>query len=270
MGNFIRDLRYALRTLRNNPSFTLVAIVALALGIGVNASIFSLYNALALRPLPVKDPARVVRLFETHQGETGENVLSYPEYLDYRDRSTVFSGLATWAWTGLVMGTSDHPEDVPAMVVSGNYFDVLGADTAAGRTFVPEEDRTPGSHPVVVLSYSFWERRFLRNPAIVGSSLLLNGHPFTVVGVVGRNFSGTDAVAPKVWVPIMMKMTIAPESKDVLQARDGHWLEVIGRLRPGVSRAQAQAAMNVVARQMAETYPEQKNAEVVLAAPTFL
>ena len=271
MGNFVRDLHYALRTLRKNPGFTVVAVIALALGIGVNTSIFSLYNALALRPLPVKDPGRVVRLFQTHAGESGAGVFSYPKYLDYRYRSSVLAGLAAWSWTSAAMGTGDRVEDVKAMLVSGNYFDVLGADTAAGRTFVPEEDRTPDSHPVVVLSYSFWERRFARDPALVGRAILLNGHPFTVVGVAARNFVGTDPEAPEIWLPIMMKATIAPERGDgILQDRKGHWLEVIGRLKPGVSWPQARASMDVLARQLAQTYPEEKNSGVTLATATFL
>ena len=167
MGNFVRDLHYTLRTLRKNPGFTVVAVIALALGIGVNTSIFSLYNAVALRPIPVRDPDRVVRLFQSHAGESGSGVFSYPKYLDYRDHSSVLSGLAAWSWASAVMGSGDRAENVKAMFVSGNYFDVLGADTAAGRTFVPEEDRTPGSHPVVVVSYANWEQRFARDPALV-------------------------------------------------------------------------------------------------------
>ena len=201
MGNFIRDLHYTLRTLRKNPGFTVVAVMALALGIGVNTSIFSLYNAVALRPVPVRDPGRVVRLFQTHAGESGSGVFSYPKYVDYRDHSSVLSGLAAWGWTSAVMGSGDRAENVKAMFVSGNYFDVLGADTAAGRAFVPEEDRTPGSHPVVVLSYAYWEQRFARDPALVGRTILLNGYPFTVIGVVARNFVGTDVEAPQIWLP---------------------------------------------------------------------
>ena len=271
MANFLRDLRYALRTLRKTPEFTLAAVLALALGIGVNTAIFSLYNALALRPLPVKDPGRVARLFRTHQGESGAGVFSYPEYVDYRDRSSVLSGLAAWSWTGLTMGTSDRAEQVKAMFVSGNYFDVLGADTAAGRTFIPEEDRTPGSHPVAVLSYRFWERRFARDPATVGRTLLLNGHPFVVVGILAPGFVGTDAEAPEVWVPLMMSTTLAPErGTRIFRERDGHWLQLIGRLKPGVSRPQARAALSLVARQLAQAYPEEKDSAVLLAAATFL
>jgi predicted permease len=271
MGSFVRDLHYSLRTLRKNPGFTIVAVITLALSIGVNTSIFSLYNALALRPLPVRDPGRVVRLFQTQAGESGEGVFSYPKYVDYRDRSSVLSGLAAWSWTSAAMGTGDRVEDVKAMIVSGNYFDVLGADTAAGRTFVPEEDRTPDSHPVVVLSYGFWERRFARDPAVVGKAIFLNGNPFTVVGVVARNFVGTDAEAPEIWLPIMMKATIAPErGAGNLQERKGHWLEVIGRLKPGVSWPQARASMDVLARQLAQTYPEEKNSGVSMATATFL
>jgi putative ABC transport system permease protein len=271
MGNIVRDLRYSLRTLRKNPGFTVVAVIALALGIGVNTSIFSLYNALALRPLPVKDPGRVVRLFQTHFGESGAGVFSYPEYVDYRDRNPVLSGVAAWSWASAVMGSGDRVEDVKAMFVSGNYFDVLRADTAAGRTFVPEEDRTPDSHPVVVLSYGFWERRFARDPAVVGRTILLNGNPFTVVGVVARNFVGTDVEAPEIWLPIMMSATIAPErGTGIFQDRNGHWLQVIGRLKPGVSWAQAQASMDVLARQLAQSYSEEKNSGVLLATATFL
>ena len=271
MGGFVRDLHYTLRTLRKNPGFTVVAVIALALGIGVNTSIFSLYNALALRPLPVKDPGRVVRLFQTHAGESGAGVFSYPKYVDYRDRSSVLSGLAAWSWTSAAMGTGERVENVKAMLVSGNYFDVLGADTAAGRTFVPEEDRTPDSHPVVVLSYSSWERRFARDPAVVGRAIFLNGKPFTVVGVVARNFVGTDPEAPEIWLPIMMKATIAPErGGGILQSRNGHWLEVIGRLKQGVSWPQARASMDVLARQLAQAYPEEKDSGVTLATATFL
>jgi macrolide transport system ATP-binding/permease protein len=271
MGSFVRDLHYTLRTLRKNPGFTVVAVVALALGIGVNTSIFSLYNALALRPLPVKDPGRVVRLFQTHSGESGADVFSYPKYLDYRDRSSVLSGLAAWSWTSAAMGAGEQAENVKAMLVSGNYFDVLGADTAAGRTFVAEEDRTPDSHPVVVLSYGFWERRFARDPAAVGRAIFLNGKPFTVVGVVARNFVGTDPEAPEIWLPIMMKATIAPErGGGSLQDRNGHWLEVIGRLKAGVSWQQARASMEVLSRQLAQAYPEEKDSGVTLATATFL
>jgi predicted permease len=271
MGNLVRDLQYTLRTLRRNPGFTIVAVIALALGIGVNTSIFSLYNALALRPLPVKDPERVVRLFQTHSGESGAGVFSYPQFVDYRDRNSVLSGLAAWSWASAAMGSGDRVEDVKAMFVSGNYFDVLGADTAAGRTFVPEEDRTPDSHPVVILSCGFWERRFARDPALVGRTILLNGNPFTVVGVAARNFAGTDAEAPEIWLPIMMTATIAPErGTGVFQDRNGHWLQVIGRLKPGVSWAQARAAMDVLSGQLAQTYAEDKSSGVSLAAATFL
>ena len=271
MGNLVRDLRYSLRTLRKNPGFTIVAVIALALGIGVNTSIFSLYNALALRPLPVKDPGRVVRLFQTRAGESGAGVFSYPEYVDYRDGNPALSGLAAWSWATAAMGSGDRVEDVKAMFVSGNYFDVLGADTAVGRTFVPEEDRTPGSHPVVIMSYGFWERRFARDPGMVSRTILLNGNPFTVVGVAARNFVGTDVEAPEIWLPIMMTATIAPErGAGVLQDRNGHWLQVIGRLKPGVSWPQAKASMDVLARQLAQTYTEEKNSGVLLATATFL
>src|SRR5216684_4972232 len=126
MGNFVRDLHYTLRTLRKNPEFTVVAVIALALGIGVNTSIFSLYNAVALRPIPVRDPGRVVRLFQSHAGESGSGVFSYPKYVDYRDHSSVLSGLAAWSWASAVMASAHGAQTVEAKVVWGNYFDVQG------------------------------------------------------------------------------------------------------------------------------------------------
>jgi predicted permease len=270
VGNLFRDLSYTLRTLRKNPGFTSVALLTLALGIGVNTSIFSLYNAIALRPIPVKDPSRIVRLFQTTRGESGAGVLSYPQYEDFRDHGTVLAGLAAWAWTGLSMGTSSQSENLSAMYVSGNYFDVLGAEVAIGRTFLPEEGRTPGSNPVVVLSYKFWERRFARDPALVGRTILLNGHAFTVVGVAGRSFVGTDAVTPQAWVPIMMRGTLSRGADDALRDRQSHWLEVIGRLKPGVSRGQADAALNVLAGQLGRKYPEESKSGIELDTATFL
>jgi predicted permease len=270
MGNFARDLHFTLRTLRKNPGFATIAVLALALGIGINSSIFSLYNAVALRPLPVKDPGRVIRLFRTTRGELGAGVFSYPQYADFRDRGGVLCDLAAWAWTGLSMGPGGWAEDVSAMFVSGNYFDVLGADVAVGRTFTSEEDRTVDMHPVVVVSHKLWERRYGRDPAVVGRSILLNGRAFTVVGVVARNFVGTDAVAPEAWVLIGMRATLAPGANDLLRDRDGHWLQVIGRLKPGVSRSKARAGLEVVAAQLGESHPDERNSSVALAGGTFI
>src|SRR5882762_126818 len=269
-GNFLKDLHYALRTLRNNPAFTAVAVAALALGIGVNTSIFTLYDALALRPIPVKDPARVIRLFRSFKNQPGAGVFSYPQYADYRDRSSVLSGLVAWSWTGVMLGSGEHAEPLRAMVVSGNYFDVLGADTAIGRTFVPEEGRTPEAHPVVVLSYAFWQRRFASDPATVGSTVQLNGHAFTVVGVPSPDFTGTDAAAPEAWIPLMMSATLAPERAKFLEQRDGHWLQVLGRLKPGVNRDQARAALEVLSRQLGKTYPDERDAGVLVDRAVFI
>jgi predicted permease len=258
-----QDLRFGIRMLWKNPSFTFVAVLSLALGIGVNTSVFTLIYSLAWRPLPVKDPAGVVNIYQTVRGnnygrrsEGGQ--LSYPEYVIYRDQTRSFAGLAAYAEETLTL-TGVETERINAQMVTDNYFSLLGGETALGRVFVPNECQTPGACPQVVLSYAFWQRRFGSDPDVIGKALILNRRPFTVVGVTARSWSGMGmngashfdlpVIAPDVWVPLMMRSQLAPE-RDLLSQRDCscHW--VVGRLKNDVSLKQAQADMEVAAGQL--------------------
>ncbi len=265
MRTLWQDLRYGARMLLKNRGLTFVAVLSLALGIGANTSIFSLINAVMFKPLPVRNPEQLVALYTTEAQGDFSNAFSYPDYVDYRDHNEVFTALVGHAGIPLSLSSSDaksdggsQPELIWGEAVTGNYFSGLGVETARGRTFTLEEDDAPGTHPVAVLNYNFWQRRFGADASVIGKTLTLNGHDFTVVGVAGKNFTGTKFLGftPDVWVPLMMYGQLVPESSDRLAQRGSHWLELRGRLKPGVSMEQARAAMNVVARQLHQAYPK--------------
>jgi putative ABC transport system permease protein len=267
-----QDVRYALRQLWKAPGFTVTTVLTLALGIAANTAIFSLFNALVLRPIPAKDPARIVNVYRTVENGTRYGVFSYPEYLDYRNHNTAFSGLA--AFTGArVTLTSSQKNDVSgdgetlqALLVSGNYFSVLGVGAVPGRTFVAEEDQTPNSHPVVVLSHDFWQRRFASDPNLVGSTLMLNSVSYTVVGIAPKDFGGTEPDPPDVWVPMMMQGNVRPGG-NILEDRDFMSLKLVGRLKRGIRREQAQAEMTVLAQQFASPKQDRNHEISVTLTP---
>ena len=279
----MNDLKFAFRQLLKHPGFTAVAVLTLALGIGVNTAIFTLFNALALRPLPVKEPDRLVNVYRNMLDHPGVgNHLSYPEYAEYRDLNDVFSGLAAYVQTSIPLGqisgseaaqaeqgSISGEEQLFALLVSGDYFGVLGGRCALGRLFLPEEDRTPGAHPVVVLSHQFWQRRFGSDPTLVGKTLTLYGRPFTVVGITAPAFIGTLPVVPDAWIPSMMQGQVMPGT-DLLHNRNSYFMDAIGRLKPGVTLAQAQVAMGVIARQLAEAHPDSNRNASVLLEPIAL
>ena len=262
------DIRYALRTLRKSPGFTAVVVVTLALGIGANAAIFSLTDQMLLRTLPVKDPQQLVLLDGpgAFQGRTFNNgTFSYPIYRDFRDRTTVFDGVIGRFPAPLTLIIHGQSERVAGELVTGNYFDVLGARAQIGRTFKPDDDTTPGGHPIVVLSDRYWTRRFARDPGVVNRTLTLNGMPMTVVGVTAPGFNGIVlGENPDVMVPVSMKAQMTPTWDD-LQNRRSRWLTVMARLQRGVSREQAEAAMNVIYRQI----NEQELADIKTTSKTF-
>jgi len=275
METLWQDLRYGVRVLLKSPGFTAVAVLSLALGIGANTAIFSLVNAVLLRPLPVAEPAALVFLF-CGVRNSPYSVVSYPDYVDFRDQNKVFSGLATYSGIGLSLNAADQTELVSGAIVSGNYFDVLGVRAALGRTFLPEEDQTPGTHPVTVISHGLWQRRFGGDPNVVGQHLTLNGRAFTVIGVAPAGFNGTDlGETNDLYVPMMMQALVRPPrggysgemNPDLLSRRGAGWLGVIGRLKPGVKIEQAQAEIATIARQLEQAYPDSNRDRIATLFP---
>jgi putative ABC transport system permease protein len=251
MAGLDQDFRYALRQLGKAPGFAVVAIVTLALGIGANTAIFSLLDQALLRTLPVKDADRLV-ILESHgtfNGHTSSRIdenfsFSYPMYRDLRDHNSVFSGLLATTWTQAGVQWHNQPELVPTELVSGNYFDVLGVQPALGRVLVASDDVVLDANPVVVLSFSYWQRRFGADPTVVNQSLLVNGRPFTILGVAAPGFhSVVMGDTPDLFVPMTMKAEIRPGITD-LQDRTSRWLNIVGKLKPGLTREQAEAGVN--------------------------
>ena len=255
MSTISNDIAYALRGFRRTPLFTAVAVVSLAFGIGANTAIFSLLDQILLRRLPVKNPDRLVLLNThgiTYGNNTGENAISYPMYQDFRDHNQVFSGMfcrfAIWSSVGF----GNHTGRVLGELVSGSYFPVLGVTAALGRTLTPDDDRFPGAHPVLVLSYSFWQTRFASDPAIIGKNLAINGHNMTVIGVAQPGFDGVQlGHASQIFVPMMMKTWITP-LWDAMKDRRWRWVNAFGRLKPGITRSQAKASLQPFLRSILE------------------
>jgi predicted permease len=245
------DFRYALRGLSKSPMFVLVALLSLGLGIGANTAIFSLLDQALLRMLPVRHPEQLV-IFSTpgpRQGhiDTSYNdkvTFSYPAYREMRDRNQVFSGTMARYPVSFSLSWRDRTERITGELVTGNYFDVLGVGAAIGRTFIADDDRVRGAQPVVMLSYPYWRSRFGGNPAVLNQTILLNNHPMTIIGVAENGFKSVGTTeAPKVFVPVEMHGQMF-SGQDDLDSRHYMWLNVFGRLKPGVSRAQAEAQMN--------------------------
>jgi predicted permease len=251
----LNDVRYGFRMLRRSPGFTAVAVLSLAMGIGANTAIFSLIDQVMLRLLPVRNPEQLV-LLGTHGPywglNLGNNTFSYPMYRDIRDRNRAFSGVAARYAIDTSLSYRGQNERGRGELVSGNYFEVLGVQSVLGRTFTEKDDTVPGGHPLVVLSFDYWRRSFGADPALLNQTLNVNGHPMTVIGVAARDFHGYEVGRPvDVFVPLMMKAQMTPTWNE-LENRRAWWLHVIARLSPGVTRPQAEAAINVLHRQMLE------------------
>ena len=266
MNTFWKDIQYALRGMGKNPGFTAVVVLSLGLGIGANTAIFTLVNAIFLKPIPVHDPSTLVTVYTTDLRNPGFLPVSWHNYKDFRDKCDAFSGLTAGAAVGVALRTDAEPIQVFGEMASGNYFSVLGVKAALGRTFLPEEDGAPNAHPVVVLSHAFWTNQFGANRGIVGQNLTLNGFPYTVVGVAPPNFQGTNAFGgPSFWAPIAMYQQLA-DYAELFDNRRFLALNVVGRLKPGVSEGPAQAALQALAGQLAKEYPndnEGRSAKVI-------
>lgn len=267
MEKLLQDIRFGFRQLIKRPGFAALAIISMALGIGANTSIFSLVDTALLRPLAVKEPSQLIELYSTTNKGADWSLQSYLNYKDYRDRSDVFSGLFVYRVVVSSLTVNNSSQRVWGYLVSGNYFDVLGVKPMLGRAFSPEEDQTPDSHPVAVISYTCWQHRFGADPAIVGKTVQFNSHPFTIIGVAPKGFIGTEvAYDPEMFIPVMMAKTIEP-ANNYLDKRAAGNLFTVGRLKPGLSFAQAKAALETLTAQLAKDYPENVGRGIRLGKP---
>ena len=248
-----RDVKYALRSVRRSPAFAAVTVLTLALGIGANATIFSMVSRFVLRPPPVGDPGTLMSLHTTHHGEQCCNQFTWPLFADVREQAKSFSGIA--AYYDLAPASfsgSGEPERVWGQAATANFFDVAALAMTLGRGFTRDEENLP----VVVLGHRLWQRRFGADPAIAGKTVTLSGRPFTVVGVAPPAFRGVDIILDsQFWVPLGTLDQLLPNTSNY-QSRLYHWIAVIGRLRPGVSRTQAAAELGVLAQRLAQAHPE--------------
>jgi predicted permease len=241
-------------------------VITLALGIGANTAIFSLVNAVLLRSLPVERPDEVVSVAMRGKDDS-MSAFSYPNYRDFRDRNEALSGLLVYRFVPLSLSRSGANERVWGFEVSGNYFDVLGVKAIKGRTFLPEEDKTPLSHPVAVVSYESWQRRFGGDPDLVGKDVLLNNHQFKVIGIAPEGFKGTEVVyTPEIWLPASMMAWVEPGA-DWLDDRNTQNFFAIGRLKPGVDARQAEASLNLLALQLGKEYPDTNEGQSIRVVP---
>jgi len=278
VGDLLQDLRFGARMMRKAPGFTAVAVLALALGIGVNTAILSAVNAFVLRPLPVENPEELVAPYWGKKMDAEVwGKFSYPNYVDLRDQNKSFFDLCAWSETSAGIsssesrsaGDSERAEVVWGELISGNYFDVMGVTPLLGRGFLPEEDRTPNAHPVTVISHSLWQRRFDADAGVVGKTIYLNGHPFTVIGVMPESFLGSESHLRKAfWVPLMMAQRFGRRTE--WKTDRGYALfNLYGRLKPGLTMAQAEADLNLVAEGLAQLYPRE-NADTKIQLSTQL
>jgi macrolide transport system ATP-binding/permease protein len=268
MTGVLEDLRYGVRALAKNRGFGAAAVLSLALGIGANTTIFTLVNAVLLRPLPgVREPGRMATVYTLDPRNPGYLYCSYPNYKDYRDRNQVFSSLLLYTGLNLNVSGSGEPQMITGQMVTGNYFAALGVNPVIGRGFLPDEDTNPGSHPVAVISYRFWQRQFAGDPRVTGRTMVVNGRTFRIVGVAPEGFEGLDTLsATDVWVPMMMYPQVFPNAAWVNQRRALVFV-VAGRLRPGVSLRQAEAGMQVVARDLEREYPRENRGRRLKLVP---
>ncbi len=254
MSTLIADFRYSIRSLLKNPGLTVAAVLSLGLGIGANTTIFTWVQAVLFRPIPMAGDPSAIRIAAMENREGQSRSWSYPTYQDFRDRATLIDVVAQDDQT-LSIAVDDSAERTWGALVSGNYFQVMGLTPAAGRLFTPQDDVTPGGHPVVVISHAYWQRRFSGDPAIVGKSATINNVPMTIVGVTPEGFIGSFlGVSSSAWVPMAMQREMM--GGDRMQQRGNGWMQSIVRLKPGVSQAQAQAEASSIMTQLAQEHPQ--------------
>ena len=257
MTSFWQDVRYSARMIAKAPGYAAIAILTLALGIGANTTIFSWINSALLNPVPgLTNPNEVVAMAGT---KPGENPLgfTYPDIEAMRDGQHTLTGIAACNFAQLSLTGKGKPERVWGMVASANYFDVLGVQPIVGRTFLPAEDEKPGGAPVAVISYRLWQTHFGANPEVIGQSIEINKHPYTIVGVTPAVFQGSQTgVRTEIWLPIMMEADVLPLGDILHDHHNFVWL-AFGRLKPGVTLEQAQAELPLRLKSEVKNYPEE-------------
>ncbi|HEV7514735.1 MAG TPA: ABC transporter permease, partial [Thermoanaerobaculia bacterium] len=260
MERLLQDLRYGWRQLWNRPGLTAIAVASLALGIGANTTIFSLVDALLLRPLPVAAPERLVSIFTVDQKNPGFNPSAHANWRDLRDQNRSFSGVLGYDWAGMSVATgSGEPAIVVGQMVSGNYFALLGVHPALGHTFAPDDDREGAGRAVAVLSDPFWRERMGGEHGVLGRTISINKHPFTVIGVAPPEFTGTDVGGrPQLWVPMAINRQIRSDpALNWYGERRGLSIFAIGRLRPGATVARAQAEATALSLCLQHDFPKE-------------
>src|SRR5262245_19126398 len=245
---FQRDFGYGIRMLVRSPVFTAMAALLLALGIGANIAIFGLVDMLMLRPIPVREPDQIVVF---------NSATSYPDYLDYKERNEVFTGVMAFLRLTFRFNSGQHTRMLEGEGVSASYFAVLGLKLPMGRSFLAEVDEAPGTGPVAILSYGLWQRSFGSDPMILGRTIQLNGQGLTIVGVAPKNFRGTElyGLPTEIWIPLsvveeVMHFKNDPNWHNILSLRDARWLGVMGRLKLDTTLERAQSAITILAGQL--------------------
>ena len=271
-----QDIRFGLRSMLRSPSFTVICILSLALGVGANTTIFTVINAVLLHPLPVAEISRLVQLDTVDsktmvtQARATKMGMSYANCEDYQRQSQVFDGLSCNSGTALTWSGEAEPKQVAGQLVNANYFQVLGLTPAAGRFFLPDEDTKPGGNNVAVLSYSLWANKFGSDRNLIGRSVTFNATPFTVIGVGPKGFKGTFTIGPadQVWVPVSMYgQVLAGFVKDNFRERRFLNTFTVARLKPGVSEGEAEASLKTIASQLAVEYPKENAGRSVAVSP---
>ncbi len=272
MATLLQDIRYGARLMLRSPALTVVAALSLALGIGANTTMFTVVNAVLLNPLPVKDSSRLVSVFTTDEraGPFGAFAqMSRPNFEDLRDKNDTLDGMIAAAFVPMNLSGRGEPEQVFGEIVTGNYFDVLGAPIAAGRGFRASADDTPGASAVVVLSHGLWQRRYGGRADIVGDTITVNGRAFTVIGVTGEGFRGTTTLGgPEMWVPFGLHREVTTGfTAENWDSRRALLFQVNGRLRPGATAEQAQANLKGLAKALEEAFPSDNRGRTVTVVP---
>ena len=262
----LKDVRYAVRGLRRTPIFTAAAIATLALGIAVNTLVFTIINSLAFRPMPVRDAERVVRIYPVDGTGRRQNLFSYPDYVDLSTAVHAFEGIAGYIPVAVTAADRDEPREALAYAVSSSYFPLLGIHPSRGRSFSREEENDPGAGRVAVISHALWTGHFAASDAVLGTTVTLNGRPFTIVGVGPSRFMGTEPLEPDYWIPLSAQPIVGSEG-DKRDDREFGSLLVVGRLRSNVSIDSAARSLSMATSKLAEVQPGPRRPSTVILAP---